>query len=416
MPIPQLVVFLGCLVFSTVIRRVLQALIVVPTVFLHLIGGFGLSFLSKSDFGRDRLSVLQDSATLQALNLIGWLGILLLMALGPCHTQASERAHASSWSRVATISVGGFGGTFLVASMIGYCLARSAPNLMGAAGNPLAFCMAIGLACAVTALPVLVSLLHERNDHESVIGKLAIRVAIFDDIGLWLVLLIVLGLVNTQASPVTHMLKLGSFVAYAFFLLKPALACMYKNLAGLSQANNIVVGLSLIVLMATASEAIGTHPLFGAFLAGWVLPAHILKALKLSLLPTSHAMLVPFFFITTGLNMDLSIENGSFFLLAVFFTVIGLGLKICFVSLAAHATGMKWSQSFELGALLQCKGLMEIVTLGLMHDAKIIGTEVFSALIVMALTCTVLTAPLRSMIVRISRQSAKLPEQLDLPR
>ena len=409
MPIPPLFALLGCLVFSAISRRVLEPLIAVPTVFLHLIAGIGLGFLAQSEFGRGGLSVLPDAATLHSLSLIGWLGILILMALGPCHAQAKGQSHQPSWSRVAAISMIGFGGTFLAASALGYGLALFAPGLMGAAADPLVFCMAIGLACAVTALPVLVALLHERNDHESVLGKLAIRIAILDDIWLWLVLLVLLGMVNSLTSPLTHVLKLGGFVAYALFLLKPAVACLYKNLVDLSLANNIVIGLSLIVLMATASEAIGTHALFGAFMAGWVLPAHILKALKLSLLPVSNALLLPFFFVMAGLKTELSIDHAHFLWLAVFFTAMGLGLKIFFVCLAARSAGMKWCESFELGALLQCKGLMEIVTLGLMRDAKIIGPEVYSALIVMALSCTLLIVPLRSLIMRISRHGAGLP-------
>jgi Kef-type K+ transport system membrane component KefB len=407
MPIPQLFILFGCLVFSAFVRRILAPLIAVPSVFLHLVGGFGLGLLLKSEFGKDNLAVLHDDAMLQTLGLIGWLGILLLMALGPCHAEAKSRAHAHALARVAVISVIGFGGTFVAASTIGYGLALFAPNLMGAVAIPLAFGLAIGLACAVTALPVLVSLLHEREDHESVIGKLAIRIAILDDLWLWLVLLVVLGMVNSQTSPLLHMFKLGGFVAYALFLLKPALACLYKNMAGLSSANHIVVGLSLIVLIATASEAIGTHALFGAFMAGWVLPAYAIKTLQQNLLPVGQAMLVPFFFIMTGLKTDLSLGNTNFILLAIFFTLIGLGLKICFVSLAARSSGMNWARSFELGALLQCKGLMEIVTLGLMRDAKIIGPEVFSALIVMAIACTVVTVPLRSLIVRFCRPSAR---------
>ena len=71
MPIPQLFILLGCLVFSAFVRRVAEPLIAVPTVFLHLVGGIGLGFLARSEFGRHSLDVLHDGATLQTLSLIG---------------------------------------------------------------------------------------------------------------------------------------------------------------------------------------------------------------------------------------------------------------------------------------------------------------------------------------------------------
>jgi Kef-type K+ transport system membrane component KefB len=398
MPVTVFFIIIGCLIFSSFMKWLLQPLFTVPAVFLHLLIGITCSLLVKLNVAPVVSTVLFNPATQQALGLLGWLGILLMMALGTSVVEEKRSKFDHSWRKVVAVSMAGFGGTLLVATCVGYIISLYQPGLMGQLAQPLAFSIAIGLACAVTALPVLVALLHERNEHGSAIGKLAVRVAVLDDLWLWLVLIVLLGLIKTQVDPTLHIAKVCGFVACALCILKPALASLYKRFANLNETNQLVFGLTLIVVVATMSEFIGAHALFGAFIAGWVMPAPVLKLLQSSLLPVSHALLVPFFFITTGMQTDLAFAHTDFLFLAAGFTVMGLGLKMLFVSLAARATGASWLASCELGALLQCKGLVEIVVLGLMRDAKIIGPEVFSALIMMALLCTVLTIPLRSLV------------------
>ncbi len=396
--------------------RYLSGPLRIPAVFLHLLIGIGLGLFLKSGLAGDELAFLQNGASLESFKLIGWLGILLLMALGT--TEDKQYTGSGGWLQVSSISIMGFGGTFLVASLLGFGISRLQPNLMGVLADPLIFSFAIGLACAVTALPVLVSLLHEHDQHQSKIGRLAIRVAVFDDLWLWLVLIVVLGMVSLHANPALHLLKVCAFVVCVLFVLKPLLRYLYKKLPDLKPANRIILGLSLIVMMAMTSEAIGTHALFGAFLTGLILPAPALKFLKERLLSFSQILLLPFFFITTGMNVNLFFDSSSFIFLAALFIFAGIALKIFFVSIAARVSGLSWTESVELGTLLQCKGLMEIVALGLLYDAQIIGAQIFSALIVMALFCTVATLPLRSCVIWIRharRETAPvLHSQLEL--
>lgn len=165
--------------------------------------------------------------------------------------------------------------------------------------------------------------------------------------------------------------------------------------------------------MALLSEVIGTHALFGAFLAGWNLPSGIARTLRAILLPVVQTLLVPFFFIIAGLKTNMSFSAANFIYLALGFTVMGMVLKMVFAALGARLVGLPWAQAFRLGSLLQCKGLMEIVALGIMRDANVIGPEVYSALIVMALTCTALTAPLHSLVERINgRRGRTAPRQM----
>ena len=398
MPIALLIIFSGCLCATSLISAICRPLLTIPSVFLHLLLGIGLGVLIKTPFISETLPFFQPSSAAHTIGLIGWIGILLLIALGTSESDEIDSPPNTHWKQAVAISVAAFGGTFVLASLAGCSLGIFVPALMGAQATLLSFSMAIGLACAVTTLPVLISMLHESNDQNSTLGKLAVRIAVLDDLWLWLMMAVLLGLVNRQTNLGSHLLKVAGLVACALFLFKPVVHFFYQRFPSLRPANSIILGLTLIVLCASASEALGLHALFGAFISGWIVPPPQIKLLKSLVLPVTQALFVPFFFIATGMHIALPVASSDLLLLTAGFTVMGLGIKMILASLAARATGLAWGESIELGALLQCKGLMEIVTLGIMHDAKIISTPVFSALIVMALLCTILTAPMRSLV------------------
>ena len=398
MPIALLIIFSGCLCATSLISAICRPLLTIPSVFLHLLLGIGLGVLIKTPFISETLPFFQPSSAAHTIGLIGWIGILLLIALGTSESDEIDSPPNTHWKQAVAISVAAFGGTFVLASLAGCSLGIFVPALMGAQATLLSFSMAIGLACAVTALPVLISMLHESNDQNSTLGKLAVRIAVLDDLWLWLMMAVLLGLVNRQTNLGSHLSKVAGLVACALFLFKPVVHFFYQRFPSLRPANSIILGLTLIVLCASASEALGLHALFGAFISGWIVPPPQIKLLKSLVLPVTQALFVPFFFIATGMHIALPVASSDLLLLTAGFTVMGLGIKMILASLAARATGLAWGESIELGALLQCKGLMEIVTLGIMHDAKIISTPVFSALIVMALLCTILTAPMRSLV------------------
>ena len=410
-PIALLIIFSGCLCVTSLISAICRPLLTIPSVFLHLLLGIGLGVLIKTPLISETLPFFQPSSAAHAIGLIGWIGILLLIALGTSESDEINPPPNTRWKQAIAISVAAFGGTFFLASLAGYSLGIFVPALMGTQATLLSFSMAIGLACAVTALPVLISLLHESNDQNSALGKLAVRIAALDDLWLWLMMAVLLGLVNRQANPVSHLLKVAGLVACALFLFKPVVHFLYQRLPGLRPANSIILGLTLIVLCASASEALGLHALFGAFISGWIVPPPQIKLLKSMLLPVTQALFVPFFFILTGMHIALPVASSDLLLLAAGFTAMGLGIKMILASLAARATGLAWGESLELGALLQCKGLMEIVTLGIMHDAKIISTQIFSALIVMALSCTILAVPMRSLVGKLRHHALSVPKK-----
>jgi Kef-type K+ transport system membrane component KefB len=401
MPITALIFLIACLACAMLVRRLFSPVFKIPTVFLYLLLGTLLASLTKSS--PELLTKFHATSVLHSIDLIGWLGCLVLIALGPCDDQTHPQRE-TPWIQTAKISLIGFGGTFACASLLGYAIAKWQPQLLGSAGDTASFAMAIGLACAVTALPVLIALLHERGEAAQPLGKMAIRVAILDDIWMWLAVIVVTGMVQPHANPWGHVAKVLGLVVLCRTLLRPLLATISLRAPHMTQANCMVLGLGTVVTMAILSESLGTHALLGAFLAGWNLPHTMVKTLRTSLLPTAQTLMVPFFFITTGMKTDFSFDTTDFLLLALFFTTIGVGLKMGFVTLAARYAGLRWGTAAQLGALLQCKGLMDIVVLGMMFEAKIISAQAFSALITMVFACTVLTVPLYGLVSQIKHR------------
>jgi Kef-type K+ transport system membrane component KefB len=172
-------------------------------------------------------------------------------------------------------------------------------------------------------------------------------------------------------------------------VVRPLLA----RLAGAGDQAVLVTGTALAILSAGVSEALGTGYLIGAFIAGAIIPVACRPALLGRLEMVTATVLLPFFFMSTGLKALIEPGSGSFLGLlavAVAATVIG---KMAGTTLPARKAGFSWADSLALGAMMQTKGLMEVVVLAVMHDAGLIGAQIFPAMVAMAVVCTVLTAP-----------------------
>ena len=155
----------------------------------------------------------------------------------------------------------------------------------------------------------------------------------------------------------------------------------------------LVVGTALAILSAAVSEALGTGYLIGAFVAGAIMPAGCRASLLARLELVTATVLLPFFFMSTGLKAQIEPGAASFLgVLAIATAATVLG-KLAGTALPARRAGFSWADSLSLGVMMQTKGLMEVVVLSALHDGGLIGTRIFSGMVAMAVTCTMLTAP-----------------------
>ena len=288
----------------------------------------------------------------------------------------------------------------------------------------LAFGLFMGIAMSITAFPVLARILHERGLAQSPVGVLALTSAAAGDVTAWCVLAAVIAIVQagTVVSALFTVLISLLYVFVMLVLVRPLLKRLgdYYAIAETLNPTFAVIVFAVLFLSAFATEVIGIHALFGAFLAGVVMPsqAGFRKTLTSKIEDVSLVILLPLFFAFTGLKTQIGLLNDAYdwFVcgLIIFVAVAG---KVGGSVAAAKFTGQSWSDSFAIGALMNTRGLMELIVLNIGYDLGILSPTVFTMLVVMALVTTFMTAPALYWIERIrwkleSMSTKSLPERL----
>lgn len=265
---------------------------------------------------------------------------------------------------------------------------------IGAAARPWQFAVGIGMACAVTALPILVLLLEKLDILRTPLGQRTLRYASLDDIAIWAVLALVL-------LDGDRLLRQGLF-ALGFALVVPLLRAGMRRLA---EADRWPLGLVWLLLCALAADWAGLHYMVGAFLAGVVMDASWFDRGRLDLL-RRHVLLVamPVFFLSTGLRTHWEMGGAAVFAVAGLLLAAAVGGKLLGVWLAGRWLGWARGEAWILGWLLQTKALIMILFANVLLDKAIITSGMFTALLLMAVASTMLTVP---MVAPRLRQAAK---------
>jgi len=268
-----------------------------------------------------------------------------------------------------------------------------------------AFALFMGISMSITAFPVLARILDERALTKTALGSTAIACAATDDVTAWSVLAVVIAIVKAGGLEAA-LLSVGLvvvFVSLMVFWVKPLLErCLGQ--AGLVQGSpgkGITAGvLVFLFTSALATEVIGIHALFGAFLAGVVMPSRgeFRQFLKVRLEHFSSLFLLPLFFAFTGLRTQVGLLNdaGGWLICMCLILIATVG-KLGGAMLTARATGLNWVDSFALGAMMNTRGLIELIALNIGYDLRILSSRIFTMLVIMALVTTALTGPLLSL-------------------
>ncbi len=258
---------------------------------------------------------------------------------------------------------------------------------------------------SITAFPVLARILQERGLTQSSLGVLALLSAAAGDVTAWCILAVVIAIV--QAGTVTSALFTILFaVLYVLVMLSfvrpllQRLAVRYASAENLRRAFT-VIAFGILFLSAFTTEVIGIHALFGAFLAGVVMPPQIefRKLLAVKIEDISLVILLPLFFASTGLKTHIGLldDSSDWFLCGLIIAVAVTG-KVAGSMGAARFTGQSWSESLALGALMNTRGLMELIVLSIGYDLGVLSPTIFTMLVLMALVTTFMTSPALSAI------------------
>ena len=327
---------------------------------------------------------------LAAVDGVSSLGVLLYVFVTALHLDIP--ALRQDGRGLGGIALGSVLAPLALGVAAGGWMLGAVPGAMGPAGSGAGFVAAIAICIAVTALPVLAAVLQELGLLHARIGQIALALAAVNDAALWVMLAVLLALAGAQGGAVG--LGLLALAVLWFTVLALVVRPWLARLAGAGEQAVLVAGVTLALLSAGVSEALGTGFLVGAFAAGAVMPAACRPALLARLELLTATVLLPFFFMSTGLRAVIAPGSASFLgLLAVAVGATVLG-KVVGTALPARRAGFGWGEALSLGAMMQTKGLMEVVVLTTLHDAGLIGVPVFSGMVAMAVVCTVLTAPL----------------------
>jgi Kef-type K+ transport system membrane component KefB len=347
-------------------------------------------------------------ASLDALRLFSQIGVCIFMFAVGMELDLSQVRHSAHRFLVIGHS------SILIPYFFGVVLALFLYNSYAPpAASFTSFALFIGISMSITAFPVLVRILQDRKLFRSKLGQVATVCAAIGDVTAWCILAFVIaiaGAANVRAAAFSLML-VAFYVAVMILLVRPFLHRMLGH--SLSQEAEPTKGVLALVLgtallSALSTEIIGIHALFGAFLAGIVMPAGggFRKKLVLRVEHFSSVLLLPIFFAFIGLRTQIGLLNSwwDWIVCLVIIAVATLG-KLGGTSLASRLMKMPWRESLKLGALMNTRGLMELIVLNIGYDLGILSLPIFTMLVLMALVTTVMTVPLLNLFNDTNRQT-----------
>lgn len=284
------------------------------------------------------------------------------------------------------------------------------PQFAPPAGNFLSFALFLGIAMSITAFPVLARIIQERKLTGTPLGNLATICAATDDISAWLILAIVVAIVKAESLGVA-LINFGFlliFLTVMIYIVKPLLAARIKQYNNIGNRPAVVLLIFTVVLLsAWIAEILGVHALFGAFLAGVIMPSNTeVKEIIRGKVGDVSMLLLPLFFAFTGLRTQINLIAEQQLLFIWFLVMlVAVAGKFAGSALTARLMGQSWPDSLSIGALMNTRGLMELVVLNVGYELGVLSAEIFTILVLMALATTFMTNPLLDAIDRFKTRS-----------
>jgi Kef-type K+ transport system membrane component KefB len=264
-----------------------------------------------------------------------------------------------------------------------------------------AFALFMGVSMSITAFPVLARIIQEYNLTRTPLGAAAITSAAIDDVTAWCILAVVVGIVQSGSSAGDYgVVSLALvYAGIAVFVVRPALRQWLAPRSASARIAPATLAVVFILLLVSGliTESIGIHALFGAFLAGVIMPEdHGFKAKLIgSVEDVSTIILLPVFFAFSGLRTEIGLLNDLHsWLIAGVIIAVAVAGKMGGSIAAARFTGLEWREAAGLGALMNTRGLVELVVLNIGYDIGVLTPKIFTILVLMALVTTMMTGPL----------------------
>lgn len=286
----------------------------------------------------------------------------------------------------------------------------------------LPFALFIGISMSITAFPVLARIIQERNMTKTSLGTLAIASAANDDVTAWCLLAVVIAIAKagTFASALYAIGLTALYIIIMFMVVRPFLKKVGEVYANQEVINKTFVALILLIFIisSTLTEIIGIHALFGAFMAGVVMPPSIgfRKVMMEKVEDIALVFFLPLFFAFTGLRTEIGLINSpALWGVCLLLITVAVAGKLGGCAVAARLVGESWKDSFTIGTLMNTRGLMELVALNIGYEMGVLPPSIFVILVIMALVTTFMTTPLLHLVERIfARREERLSAKLKL--
>jgi Kef-type K+ transport system membrane component KefB len=345
-----------------------------PAVFQHLFPASSLGYLN-------------------ALSQVGLVLFMFLVGLSLNPKELRDHGHAAVLTSHASI---------VTPFCLGGCLALFLyPRLATDGVSFMSFALFMGTAMSITAFPVLARILTERNLLGSRMGTLAITCAAVDDITGWCILAYVVALIRSQHASAPAWIAIGGALLYIVIMifgvrrLLPRFETSFRRQGRLTEgAISFMIVLALASALAT--EWLGIHLLFGAFLMGAIMPRcpDFIETALLKLESVAVVALLPLFFAFSGLRTSIGMVTGHLWIYTLLVIVVAIAGKFGGSLCAARMSGIPWRDATSLGILMNTRGLMELIALNIGLDIGVISQTVFTMMVLMALVTTFMTSPL----------------------
>ncbi len=272
----------------------------------------------------------------------------------------------------------------------------------------LPFALFIGISMSITAFPVLARIVQEKGLSKTHLGTMAIASAANDDVTAWCILAAVIAITKT-GSFLSSLYTIGFallYVAAMLLIIRPFLKRVGKIYSNSEVLNKSIVAFLLLILIVSAftTQVIGIHALFGAFLAGVVMPQlpNFRKLIIDKIEDVSVTLLLPLFFVFTGLRTEIGLLNSQhLWVICGIFILVAVTGKFVGGAFTAKILGETWKDSLSIGVLMNTRGLMELIVLNIGYEMGILPPPIFVMLVIMALVTTFMTTPVLSIINRL---------------
>lgn len=399
MTLVQIIVIVGFgRIVALSIRRLRQPAVVGEVAAGILLGPSALGLIAPDLFAR-----LFPPSSLSTLLMLSQIGLILFMFLvGLEFSPDVMRGRRDSIPVISHISI-------LVPFVMGTALALYLyPRVSDSSVSFQSFALFVGTAMSITAFPVLARILAERQLQRTRLGNTVIACAAVDDVTAWCVLAFVVMLV--RAGNPTHLAVRIVLVALYALLMIVALRPFLKKVVPAIErrvSTETILAITLLLVFASActTELLGIHALFGAFLAGAILPREgkLTEILSTQTRALTTVIFLPLFFAVTGLRTNIGLlRDRSLWICCALVLLVAIVGKVGGAMFSAVSVGFSWREATAIGLLMNTRGLMEMVVLNIGLDIGVVSRPLFTMIVIMALVTTAMTTPLIDRVLHLT--------------